>query len=496
MNDLIAFALFSGALGLGVAGGELLRGPLGVRPEMSRRFVHAYTGVAVAIAPSFFDTPVWIYVLCSVFVAVNLWAVPRRVFRGMHDIQRDSWGTVVFPLALIFALWTCWTLDPARIFALRIAFVVLALSDPLASLIGSTVRDPGAFVVAGNHKSVAGSAAFFASAFALSAGGLAWLGPFEGWSPLHYAGLGLVVATLSTVAELLGSRGWDNLAIVVAVVTPLIALQGSPEQLGHLLSACSWAVGFGLVSLRLRFLDLSGALAAGLLAFAVVGLGGWDWALPGFAFFLLSSALSKVGRKRKLASVKGEKGSRRDAGQVYANGGLAAALLLWNVFDPEPWQYWGFVGAFAAAAADTWSTEIGTYFRAPTRSVWTWRRVPVGMSGGVSLPGTLGGLAGAATVFAPIPFFGAERLGALGWAPALLVVVAGGFVASLVDSLLGATAQALYREPTSQALTEQPAAHGRDNLLVKGWRWLNNDRVNLACTLAGALLVAVSSLRL
>lgn len=496
MNDLTTFLAFCAVLGVGVGGGELLRGVLGVRSEMSRRFVHAYTGLAVAIAPSFFAAPTYIYLLCVAFVAVNVWAIPRNVFKGMHDIERKSWGTAVFPLALIFCLWSCWTLDPERIFALRVAFVVLALSDPLASFVGLTLKRPGAFVVDGNSKSRAGTLAFFLSAFALTSAVLTALEPFAGYTWLEYAGAALLVATLATVAELLGSRGWDNLAIVVAVVTPLIALQGSPEQLGPLLTALGWAVGFGLLSYRLRFLDLSGALAAGLLAFAVVGLGGWDWALPGFAFFVLSSVLSKVGRKRKLASVKHEKGSRRDAGQVYANGGLAGALLLWHVYDPQAWMYWGFVGAFAAAAADTWSTEIGTYFRAPTRSVWTWRRVPVGMSGGVSVPGTLGGLAGAATVFGPIPFTGAEHLAAVGWAPALLVVVAGGFVGSLFDSLLGATAQALYRESKGEALTERATARGRPNVLVKGWRWLNNDRVNLACTFAGALLVALSSLTL
>lgn len=118
------------------------------------------------------------------------------------------------------------------------------------------------------------------------------------------------------------------------------------------------------------------------------------------------------------------------------------------------------------------------------------------MSGGVSLPGTLGGLAGAATVFAPIPLVGAARLETLGWGPALLIVVTGGLMASLVDSVLGATAQALYREADSQALTECPAGHGRANPLVRGWRWINNDRVNLACTLAGAALVAATTLSL
>lgn len=491
-NDLTTFAVFCAVLGVGVGGGELLRAALGLRPEMSRRFVHAYTGLAVVMAPLHFSSPALIYLLCAVFVGVNLWAIPRRALPGMHDIQRASWGTAVFPIALAFALWTCWTQDPARIFALQISFGVLAISDPLASLTGSRARHPGRFRIGQHEKSLVGSAAFFGSAAVVIAAGLTWLAPWPAFTAVQIATVAGIGATLATVAELLATRGWDNLTIVVAVITPLVAVHGDPAALSNLVEGLVWAVGFSALAYRLRFLDLSGAFAAGLLAFCVVGLGGWDWALPGFAFFLLSSLLSKIGKKRKAAGVETEKGSRRDAGQVYANGGLAAVLLLWNVYAPAPWLYWGFVGAFAAAAADTWATEIGTYFRAPTRSVWTWRRVPVGMSGGVSLPGSLGALAGAATVFSPIPLVGAEHLAALGWAPALAMVVAGGFAASLVDSLLGATAQALYRSPVTQAFTERPEG----GALIRGWRWVNNDAVNLACTMSGAALVALASLGL
>ncbi|MEM6784689.1 MAG: DUF92 domain-containing protein, partial [Bacteroidota bacterium] len=284
----------------------------------------------------------------------------------------------------------------------------------------------------------------------------------------------------------------------VAVIVPLLVLHDNPDTLGTLLVALGWAAAFGALSYGLRFLDLGGTLAASLLAFSVVGLGGWDWALPGFVFFVLSSLLSKLGRRRKVSAVQAEKGSRRDAGQVYANGGVAWVLLLVHVAAPQPWLYWGFVGAFAAAAADTWATEIGTWVRGTTRSLRTWKPVEPGASGGVSLAGTLGALAGAATVFAPLPFVATEQLAALGIGPAFAAVVLGGVLASLFDSALGATAQALYRDVRTQALTERAATdldeRSVPNPLVRGWAWVTNDRVNLAGTLAGAALVAAASL--
>ena len=279
-----------------------------------------------------------------------------------------------------------------------------------------------------------------------------------------------------------------GLIIVVAVVVPLTVVHEEPAATGLLLTALGVAVAFGIVAYAVRFLDPSGAFAASGLAFSVVVLGA-AWAVPGAAFFVLSSLLSKMGRRRKAtAEALAEKGSRRDAGQVYANGGVAWALLVVYVFAPSDALYWGYVGAFAAAAADTWGTEIGTLAGGSTRLIWSGRRVPPGTSGGVSAAGTLGALAGAGVVFlSALPFAGAflDPLGT-GWTA--LLVVGSGTAAALVDSLLGATAQALYRDPRSGGLTERVGSDAEVYVLVRGRRWLTNDRVNLVCTLTGGLL--------
>jgi uncharacterized protein (TIGR00297 family) len=302
------------------------------------------------------------------------------------------------------------------------------------------------------------------------------------------AAAALVAAGLGAAAEALGGAGWDNLLIVLAVIVPFVALYEAPEAAGPMALAFMVAVLFGAAAWRVGFLDLSGALAAGLLAWGVLALGGWAWAVPGFAFFVLSSLLSRWGRRRKAEAERlAEKGGRRDAGQVVANGGVAGLLLIAHVFMDPPALYWGFVGAFAAAAADTWGTEIGTLFRASTRSIVTGRRVPPGTSGGVSLPGTLAALLGAVVVTASsLPFAGPYRAGWSLWMPALLVA-GSGLAAALLDSVLGATVQARYRTPSGD-LTERPVEGGVMLPLARGVRWMNNDRVNLVCTAAGALL--------
>ena len=102
----------------------------------------------------------------------------------------------------------------------------------------------------------------------------------------------------------------------------------------------------------------------------------------------------------------------------------------------------------------------------------------------------MGALFGAASVLAAALPLAGPYLAGVGVAQAALLVVGGGFAAAMLDSALGASVQARYREP-SGALTERAVWAGPDGPvalpLARGWRWVDNDRVNLLCTLTGGL---------
>ncbi len=235
---------------------------------------------------------------------------------------------------------------------------------------------------------------------------------------------------------------------------------------------------------RIRALTHSGALAALAVGTITFGCGGWQAAAVLFAFFLPSVALSRVGRGRKNALVDVGKHGARDAWQVLANGGVAAlCILAWRLGAPLAAA---FSGAFAAAAADTWGTEIGVLARAQPRSILTWQRLPTGLSGGISLQGSIATLAGAALV---------GIVAALVHLGALLPVTIGGFAGALLDSLLGASAQSLRWCPQCHRACEtDPHACGSATTLRRGWQWLSNDAVNFAATLCGAAVAGALSL--
>lgn len=244
------------------------------------------------------------------------------------------------------------------------------------------------------------------------------------------------------------------------------------------------AAAIAAAALALGALSPSGAVGAFGVGAVTFGLGGLTPAALLVLFFVSSSALSRLGgsRKREVAAAF-SKGHRRDLGQVLANGSAAAgASVLYGLTSSELWLA-AVVGALAAANADTWATELGVLSRQMPRLITSGERVKPGTSGAVSLVGTLAAAAGGVLIGGAA--FWLERQPVL-----LLAGMLGGLGGALLDSVLGATVQAMYFCPTCQRATERHPRHscGSSTQPLRGLPWLNNDAVNLAATLTGSLL--------
>jgi uncharacterized protein (TIGR00297 family) len=251
--------------------------------------------------------------------------------------------------------------------------------------------------------------------------------------------------------------------------------------LGLVVAAC-----IAFAARAARSLTTSGAIAATIVGTLAV-TAGWNWGALLILYFVSSTVLSRLGRARKeerTCSIVA-KGGQRDAIQVLANGGVfAGAAIAMLVLPHVKWIALG-AGSLAAAAADTWATEVGTLYGGTPRSILSWRPVPAGTSGGVSLIGTFAALAGA--VFIAILVIN------LGWTTELATVVAvGGIVGAIVDSLIGATVQARRWCDACERETERPTHDcGTTTRPLRGLPWLDNDVVNFLSNVAGGILAAV-----
>ena len=249
----------------------------------------------------------------------------------------------------------------------------------------------------------------------------------------------------------------------------------------HPLVAAGLAAAIALGAWRAGTLDAGGALAAWSVGLLVLTAAGWTGGAALLCFFVGASAVSRL--PPALPTPLDPKGHRRDAWQVYANGGpaaLACLLALLGILSPTA-GLWALTASLAAAAADTWATSVGALSRSGPRHILSGARVPPGTSGGVTWIGTAGAAAGALLVSLVPGLTGHSRL----WPVATI----GGRGGRLLASVLGATVQARFRCPRCAAPSEWPRHRcGTRTRHEGGWRWLTNDGVNAMATGTAALL--------
>jgi uncharacterized protein (TIGR00297 family) len=239
---------------------------------------------------------------------------------------------------------------------------------------------------------------------------------------------------------------WPALAVQVHSLVPA----------GRLLWAVGFTVAFAVSARLLRAVTVSGAAAGGVLAFLLL-LGGGPGAFAALiAVFLLTWATTRLGHRRKRQLGTAEQRGGRSASQVLANLGIAAAAAMVALASRHPAGWLAAsAAALAEAAADTTSSEVGQAVSDSAYLITDFRPVPVGTNGGISVTGTLAGIAAAVAVAAVC---GATRMIAWPW---MLPLAAAGALGMFVDSFLGAT--------------------------FERRRLLNNDAVNLLSTVVAAL---------
>jgi uncharacterized protein (TIGR00297 family) len=247
--------------------------------------------------------------------------------------------------------------------------------------------------------------------------------------------------------------------------------------------AIAFAAIVAAVAYRAGALSPGGAAAAFAVGAVVFAGRGWPGVAVLFAFFLPSTLLTRAGAARKRALADSRQ-VPRSGWQVLANGGVAAVCALAGTRGGAPFAA-AFAGAFAAASADTWGTEIGMLSHRAPVSILTLRPLRTGFSGGITVLGTVATLAGALCV--------AWTASLVGLAP-LASVALGGLAGAALDSILGASLQALRWCPvcTRECETRRHRC-GATTVLRRGVGWIENDAVNFAATLCGAIVASLAA---
>jgi uncharacterized protein (TIGR00297 family) len=249
------------------------------------------------------------------------------------------------------------------------------------------------------------------------------------------------------------------------------------------------SVSVAAVAVILQWLSLSGAVAAAVCGTLIIAFGPW-YSIFLVGFFFASSGIINHLKKMTSADQLVVKGARRDWSQVFANlAPSLIALIGYAVFDHQS-LLWAFMVGIASCTADTWGSEIGVLSKQAPRNILTGKKLPAGLSGGVSSLGTLASFAGSAGITLLVTvclWLSGQSLQLI----PLLVVFLLGFCGSLIDSLLGATIQVRYQCVLCQQYTEQKQHHQRPTKQVHGISWITNEVVNFLSNLAIVVIACV-----
>ena len=197
--------------------GELLYHVFKVKAEITRKFVHAGTGLLALLFPLLLDNHWWVLLLCASFAVILLCSLRFGWLQSINAIDRKSVGSLAYPIA-VYGCYLSYSYHGHQHIHYYLPIMVLAISDPLAALCGK--KWPwGAYRIAGASKTAMGSLVFFISAFLIIL--LSWryvyLSGFATGNVLAFA----LIALLATIAEATSRDGYDNVSIPLTVVLGL-----------------------------------------------------------------------------------------------------------------------------------------------------------------------------------------------------------------------------------------------------------------------------------
>ncbi len=437
--------------------------------ERARQWVHIGSGLFALLLRAL----TWrqAAALAIAALAFNALALPRiggrHLYRPADRARGFPLGILLYPISVLLLI----VFFRSRLDLAAAAWGILAFGDGMATLIGQSLGSTRSRPLPWNpDKTVAGTLAFVLFAGAAGAALELWTARSVAppGSAMFWGAAVVAAAVAAALVETIPGRLDDNVSVPFAAAAvlwcaTLVDANASSASRAAVLGALPIAIAFNAAiayaGYRARTVSLSGMIGGAVVGIVIfIGGGAAAWTLL-FLTFAAATASSRLGLARKVRlGIAEDKGGRRGAGNAFANCGVAAAAAVLAVTTPHPAEsLLALTAALVAGGSDTVASEVGKAWGRRTFLVTSWRRVPPGTPGAMSIEGTVAGVASAA-VLAWI----AQALGLIG-SQALLAVVVAATAGAAVESLLGATLE--------------PAGI------------LNNDMLNFINTAAAALAV-------
>ena len=427
--------------------------------EYCRKILHIGTFAVLPIGNVFLGAgSIHFIILCAVFSVATLCLYFGKRFKTVDKREKSYPGIFYYSvsLAVIAAICYCF---PAYAPFFNVAFIGLAIGDGFATLIGYTFKGPK---IHKNKTYIGFVACFSATAAAL------FINDLICGSILSPAAV-FLLSLLAAIVELV-DFGLDNIAIPFSLFGAAVCLLQFPDFLFSLVVFESvFVVAFGL-----RVFEYYGALLAatiGCLFYTFAGLTAFLFVIGCYLIMLIVAVIGKA-LKNDLSAVVRKTG-KKDLTEVFANGAWALLAIILFAVTRHPVFFAVSLISMSAGFVDSLASDVGTLSKMQPYDFLKRKHVQKGVSGGVTLLGSV-----------------ASALGALGFAAATKLVcnlpwfsvfVIAGFLylGCIADSVFGSLIQVKYRCGVCGGITEKETHCGMPTQRESGIGFVNNDTVNL-----------------
>lgn len=188
--------------------------------EVTRKFAHFVSILAVIPMPYMFSSHWYILVLALIFFAFLLITQYNKQLKSIHGISRKSIGSYLLPLSIYVTFLIAFLLGNKFVYILPM--LILAICDPMAAILGMNIKKYNGRIKLFGHKynkTWLGSGAFFLMSMVISIIALYY---HRGLFDLETFWLAILIGFVGTLGEFFSWRGSDNLSIPLSIVIILV----------------------------------------------------------------------------------------------------------------------------------------------------------------------------------------------------------------------------------------------------------------------------------
>jgi uncharacterized protein (TIGR00297 family) len=456
---------------------------LGLPKKYTRKVVHILVGFEWVILYHYMGAGVHFLAVCILFLLLLTVAYKGRLMPMISSDDDNAPGTVYYAAAMtgVSAL-GCFI--PSVMLPFGIGVMCTSVGDGLAGVVGQAIEKCNPKIFA--NKSLFGtltnvvvstcSAYVISSVYSLEIG----------------IGACLLIGLLSAELEVITPYGLDNVTVTWGATALAFSFMYFADIWAYLVPIVFTPLII-IFAISKRALTTDGVIAAIVLDIAVsIAFGNSGFILL-CVFFVGSIIIDKVkkhykkeGRKEKTA-----KGDCRDYMQVLANGLPAFVFSIAFIITENPIFSIPFAASLAEAFADTAASGIGAFSR-NTYDPFRMKKCERGLSGGMSVIGTLASLLAAISVSLIAYATGFFSGGTF----AFVIVSVSAFLGAVFDSLLGSLLQVKFKCVACGTITEKSVHCGKVTAKHSGVKIIDNDTVNLISSSFAAILATLLALML